>query len=112
MGHASSGRSGSISCHALSSPFMVYFLQIKPKHLKDLKLESSLPSKTDRVGLLERKHASYDVWSLGNDQPEHIGGEEIKALSCLLPRKRKDGKLQSGTYIILKIYLPNDVFFD
>lgn len=74
--------------------------QIKPKHLKDLKLELSSPSNTTKVGLLERKHTAYDVWSLGDDHPEHVGGEEIKGLTSLLPRKRKGGKLQRGKLVM------------
>lgn len=61
-----------------------------------MKLEASTSVKTTKVGSVDRKHTSYDVWSLGEDQTEHVGGEEIKGLSCLLPRQKKGGKLYQG----------------
>ncbi|KXN83230.1 hypothetical protein AN958_01681 [Leucoagaricus sp. SymC.cos] len=83
---------------------------VKPKHLEGLSLDlSELSSskkgkqKTSRIGTFKRKHISYDVWSLGDEDandnaveashPHIVGGEEIKSLSCLLPRKSKKGKL-------------------
>lgn len=55
-------------------------------------------SRTGIIGSLKRKSAAYDVWSLGQDSGDDpaVGGEEIKGLSCLLPRKRKGGKLYPG----------------
>lgn len=54
---------------------------------------------TARIGSIERKTASYDVWNLGEDVGgEVVGGEELKALSCLLPRSKKHGKLYLGTH--------------
>ncbi|KAI0927870.1 hypothetical protein AcW1_005281 [Taiwanofungus camphoratus] len=66
---------------------------VRSKYLQDVKLEASTSVKTTKVGSVDRKHTSYDVWSLGEDQTEHVGGEEIKGLSCLLPRQKKGGKL-------------------
>ncbi|EMD34327.1 hypothetical protein CERSUDRAFT_107531 [Gelatoporia subvermispora B] len=67
---------------------------VKTKQLQGVKLE--LPPSTSkgiRVGSVERRHNTYGVWSLGEDQAETVGGEEIKSLTCLLPRKQKGGKL-------------------
>ncbi|KAJ7778781.1 hypothetical protein DFH07DRAFT_795997 [Mycena maculata] len=76
---------------------------VKPKYLETAQLE--LPAamkrdskKTAKLGMLQRKHVGYDIWSIGDDAPEElpIGGEEIKAISCLLPRKSKKGKLYAA----------------
>ncbi|KAJ7118990.1 hypothetical protein C8R44DRAFT_854055 [Mycena epipterygia] len=74
---------------------------VKPKYLETAQLE--LPARRDskssaKLGVLQRKHVAYDIWSVGDDAPEAlpIGGEEIKALSCLLPRKSKKGKLYAA----------------
>ncbi|KAH9914455.1 uncharacterized protein B0H18DRAFT_1045048 [Fomitopsis serialis] len=66
---------------------------LKAKHLQGIKFESPSASKTSRIGGIDRKHASYDIWSLGDSVSDHVGGEELKRLSCLLPRKDKGGKL-------------------
>ncbi|RPD59310.1 hypothetical protein L226DRAFT_553723 [Lentinus tigrinus ALCF2SS1-7] len=66
---------------------------LKPKYLEGVKLEASASSSTARVGSIERKHTSYDVWSLGEDEADTVGGDELRAVSCLLPRQKKDGKL-------------------
>ncbi|KAG6907512.1 hypothetical protein DXG01_008601 [Tephrocybe rancida] len=67
---------------------------IKPKYLENLTLER-LPTskKTVRAATISRKHATFDIWSVGEEEDVNIGGEEIKALSCFLPRKSKKGKL-------------------
>ncbi|KAF7305228.1 hypothetical protein MKEN_01238000 [Mycena kentingensis (nom. inval.)] len=74
---------------------------LKPKHLESaqLKLPSSDADKTAKLGMIQRKHVAYDVWSVGKDVPEElpIGGEEVKGLSCLLPRKSKKGRLYAGS---------------
>ncbi|KAJ8508169.1 hypothetical protein ONZ45_g9529 [Pleurotus djamor] len=73
---------------------------VKPKYLENLKIE--LPPTTSRstkVGTLNRKLANYDVWSIGDGHAERddadasIVGEEIRNLTCLLPRKGKQGQL-------------------
>ncbi|KAF9239132.1 DNA-directed RNA polymerase I subunit RPA34.5-domain-containing protein [Melanogaster broomeanus] len=65
---------------------------IKAKHLDGLEIyPPSLSS--GRVGSLTRKNVTYDVWSLGDDETGVVGGEELRGLSCLLPRKKKKGKL-------------------
>lgn len=54
-------------------------------------------SENATVGTLNRKHVSYDIWSLGDNTGEQsVGGEEIRGISCLLPRKKKNGKLYKG----------------
>ena len=56
----------------------------------------SASSQTACIGTLNRKYSSFDIWSVGEgDEP--VGGEEIKSLSCLLPRKGKKGELYPGT---------------
>jgi hypothetical protein len=44
-------------------------------------------SQNAQIGVLDRKHASYDIWSLGERSDQLVGGEEIRALSCMLPKK-------------------------
>ncbi|KAI0078966.1 hypothetical protein K474DRAFT_747019 [Panus rudis PR-1116 ss-1] len=63
---------------------------IKPKHLQNLKLDAPSGSVTARVGSIDRKHSSYDVWCLGEDENDYVGGDEIKNFSCLVPRKKKE----------------------
>ncbi|KAF8549808.1 hypothetical protein OG21DRAFT_1420722 [Imleria badia] len=80
---------------------------VRPKHLQGLDIDpASSSSRTARIGCLTRKSASYDVWSIGHDH-DHAdadandegaedavaGAEELRGLACLLPRKRKHGKL-------------------
>jgi len=72
---------------------------IKPKALDGLKLDVPSSSKTARIGSTKQKHVAYDVWSLGKEQSDLAGGEEIKNLACLLPRRRKDGKLYAAPNI-------------
>ncbi|KAG8217136.1 hypothetical protein J3R82DRAFT_5194 [Butyriboletus roseoflavus] len=69
---------------------------IKAKHLNGFEIDPPSLSQTTRVGCLTRKTTSYDVWSIGDDDAEVAGGEELRGLSCLLPRKRKKGKLYIG----------------
>ncbi|KAI9570754.1 hypothetical protein HD554DRAFT_2018135 [Boletus coccyginus] len=68
--------------------------EVKAKHLKGLEINPpSSSSRTARIGGLTTKNASYDAWSIGDDDAEDVGGEELRGLSCLLPRKSKQGKL-------------------
>ena len=71
--------------------------QLRPKHLEGVTLEAA-SSSTARIGAIERKHTIYDVWSLGEDGAEEVGGDELRAVSCLLPRRKKDGKLYQGAF--------------
>ncbi|KAH6919216.1 hypothetical protein BKA70DRAFT_1249548 [Coprinopsis sp. MPI-PUGE-AT-0042] len=69
---------------------------VKTKYLQGL--EISLPSsssKSTKVGSLKKKHATFDVWSMGSEASDDvpIAGEEINTLTCLLPRKKK------GTFV-------------
>ncbi|KAI5898992.1 uncharacterized protein SCHCODRAFT_02603914 [Schizophyllum commune H4-8] len=80
---------------------------VKPKHLEGAVMSASSLSKssrTSKVGSLWRKHTTYDIWSLAetddaeNADPEEaastpVGGEELRALSCLLPRRKRKGDL-------------------
>ena len=73
--------------------------KLKPKHLENVKIEAPSSSKTSRIGHIDRKSTAYDVWSLGDDDADAqaVGGDELRAVSCLLPRHRKNGKLYQGT---------------
>jgi hypothetical protein len=75
--------------------------QIKPKHLNGASFDAPSSSSTHTLGQVKRKHEAYDLWSLGdrgdNDvDHDQIGGDEMNGLSCLLPRKSKEGKLYLG----------------
>lgn len=82
----------------------MWFGQIKPKHLEQAKLDAPASARTARIGAISRKHGSYDIWSVGPDASAEeqrtpllgAGAEEVRGLSCLLPRKRKGGKLFLG----------------
>lgn len=68
----------------------------------------SSSSRTARVGQLQKKSTKYDVWSLGEEDTAEdslIGGEELKGLSCLLPRSRKNGQLYSGEHMLSNLFL-------
>ncbi|KAJ7491038.1 hypothetical protein FB451DRAFT_1124651 [Mycena latifolia] len=76
---------------------------VKPKYLETAQLEIPATAKRDskksaKLGMLQRKHVAYDIWSVGDDEPAElpIGGEEVKGLSCLLPRKSKKGRLYAA----------------
>ncbi|KAG5641147.1 hypothetical protein DXG03_005886 [Asterophora parasitica] len=66
---------------------------VKPKYIENTTLELPPTTKSARTGTLNRKHATFDIWSVGEDDEHGIGGEEIKSVSCLLPRKSQKGKL-------------------
>ncbi|KAI8999123.1 hypothetical protein BD414DRAFT_387192, partial [Trametes punicea] len=67
---------------------------LKPKYVEGAKLEiSSPPSQTARLGSIDRKSTTYDVWNLGDDGADIIGGEELRCVSALLPRSKHGGKL-------------------
>ena len=46
-----------------------------------MKIESASTSKTTRVGSIDRKSTTYDVWSLGEDGAESVGGDELLGLA-------------------------------
>jgi len=75
---------------------------IKPKHLESLPLDAPSSSVTGRIGSFERRSTQYDVWSLGDDDSSNVGGEEMKNLTCLLPRKKKGGKLYAASSIPIR----------
>ncbi|OAX36015.1 hypothetical protein K503DRAFT_867883 [Rhizopogon vinicolor AM-OR11-026] len=66
---------------------------IKPKNLDGLEIDAPLPSRSGQVGSLSRKGTVYDIWSMGDEDTEFAGAEELRGLSCLLPRRKKAGKL-------------------
>ncbi|KAH7880075.1 uncharacterized protein C8R40DRAFT_1166275 [Lentinula edodes] len=86
---------------------------VKPKHLENMtiSLPGSSSNQNTKVGVLNRKQESYDVWNVcssstsGNGDIGGVevgrldeegtagGGEEMRGLSCLLPRKKKHGEL-------------------
>ncbi|KIM49608.1 hypothetical protein M413DRAFT_438785 [Hebeloma cylindrosporum] len=66
---------------------------VKPKHLEGISIDIPSSSKSARIGTIQRKRTTFDIWSVGDDQTHLVGGEELKSLSCLLPRKSKKGKL-------------------
>jgi hypothetical protein len=55
-------------------------------------------SKSHVVGKLERRTMDFDVWSVGEEDADGVVGEEIRQLSCLVPRKKK-GKLYPGAFV-------------
>ncbi|KAF5343540.1 hypothetical protein D9758_012937 [Tetrapyrgos nigripes] len=73
---------------------------VKPKYLDNLSLKiPSSSSKTTRAGVLPRKHTTFDVWHVGDSAADReessvAGGDEIKNISCLLPRKSKKGHMR------------------
>ena len=72
------------------------FLQVKPKNLDGLEIDAPSSSRSGQVGSLLRKGTVYDIWSMGDGDTEFVGAEEMRGLSCLLPRKKKSGKLYVG----------------
>ncbi|PPQ82373.1 hypothetical protein CVT25_008334 [Psilocybe cyanescens] len=66
---------------------------VKPKYLENLKVDVPSSSASSCIGTLKRKHTAFDIWSVGDDDSQPVGGEEIKSLTCLLPRSSKKGKL-------------------
>jgi len=66
---------------------------VNPKNLDGLEIDAPSSSRSGQVGSLTRKSAVYDIWSMGDDDADFAGAEELRGLSCLLPRKRKKGRL-------------------
>jgi hypothetical protein len=81
---------------------------VKLKHLDNVHISAPPSSRTGKVGSLTRKHhASYDIWAIDprtgeSEATEHdhsrIGGEELRTISVLLPRAKKNGKLYLGEF--------------
>ncbi|KZT36200.1 hypothetical protein SISSUDRAFT_87909 [Sistotremastrum suecicum HHB10207 ss-3] len=76
---------------------------IQTKDLDGVKLQTT-KEKGGKVGSFTASNADYDVWSLGGSNVP-VGGEEMKGLRCLLPRRKKGGKL----YLAPKIALDNNL---
>ena len=66
---------------------------------------SSIPPRSTELGKLKRKHMTFDIWSVGEGDDRAVGGEELKGLSCLLPRQKKKGKLYPGIPNVQKFSL-------
>ncbi|KAG2132840.1 uncharacterized protein EDB93DRAFT_893901 [Suillus bovinus] len=66
---------------------------VNPKNLEGLEIDAPSSSRSGQVGSLTRKSTVYDIWSMGDDDSYFAGAEELRGLSCLLPRKRKKGRL-------------------
>ncbi|KAH8100291.1 DNA-directed RNA polymerase I subunit RPA34.5-domain-containing protein [Cristinia sonorae] len=66
---------------------------VKPKHLEKLKVDPPSSALTGSIGTLSNRDTQYDVWCLGNGDNDRVGGEELKNLTCLVPRQKKGGKL-------------------
>jgi hypothetical protein len=66
---------------------------LKTKNLDGIDIDLPQSSRTARIGNVKRKHTTFDIWALGDGEEQPVGGEEIRGLSCLLPRKKKKGKL-------------------
>ena len=71
-------------------------MQVKPKHLENVQLHMPISPHSTLVGTLKRKYMTFDIWSVGEGDDRPVGGEELKGLSCLLPRKKEKGKLYPG----------------
>ena len=70
---------------------------MKAKHLDGIKIDIPSSSKSACIGTIHRKAVTFDICSVADDESQDksqlVGGEEMKNLSCLLPRKSKKGKL-------------------
>ncbi|KAK7040258.1 hypothetical protein VNI00_009724 [Paramarasmius palmivorus] len=76
---------------------------VKPKHLEKISIESSRSSKSTKVGTINRKNSNYDIWNVGDDASDQlVGGEEMKHVSCLLPRRTKKGELRLASRSIAR----------
>nr|GAT56479.1 predicted protein [Mycena chlorophos] len=88
---------------------------LKPKYLENAQLEvpsGSSKAGTAKLGTIQRKRMAYDVWSVGGGDSRadpgdekagtSVCGEEIKGISCLLPRRTKKGKLYAAPRAIAR----------
>lgn len=92
-----------LSLFSLFSELRINVLfQVKSKVMESF-LVDSLPkkaSKTAKISSYTRKNKTYELYNLGKDNEDEttIGGEELRTMTCLLPRKSKKGKLFMGLY--------------
>jgi hypothetical protein len=80
----------------MAADFIAYTLQVNLKNLDGLEIDAPSPSRSGQVGSLSRKGTVYNIWSMGDEDTEFAGAEELRGLSCLLPRRKKSGKLYMG----------------
>ncbi|KAF9265932.1 hypothetical protein L218DRAFT_986099 [Marasmius fiardii PR-910] len=68
---------------------------VKPRHLENASIRdlSGSASKDSKIGTIKSKRGEYDIFEYRDDGPP-VGGEEIKNISCLLPRRGKKGELR------------------
>ncbi|EEB94822.1 hypothetical protein MPER_06303 [Moniliophthora perniciosa FA553] len=70
-------------------------LQVKLIHLEGVPIELSRSSKSTKVGTINKKNLNCDIWNMGDDASDQlVGGEEMKHISCILPRRTKKGELR------------------
>ncbi|KAH7928156.1 hypothetical protein BV22DRAFT_1083499 [Leucogyrophana mollusca] len=69
---------------------------LKVKHLDGLQIDEPTSSRSARVGTLTKKNMTFDIWSVADDDEDTVGGEELRGLSCLLPRRKKQCKLYTA----------------
>ncbi|KIY68606.1 hypothetical protein CYLTODRAFT_421452 [Cylindrobasidium torrendii FP15055 ss-10] len=65
---------------------------IKAKHLEDVQVDLSTNKQQAHLGSLTRKKTVYDIWAV-EDGVDTAGAEELKTMTCLLPRKSKKGEM-------------------
>ncbi|KAL0577660.1 hypothetical protein V5O48_004308 [Marasmius crinis-equi] len=68
---------------------------VKPRHLESVSIQiPSSSSKSSKVGSISRKREKYDIHEYRDDSAHQSIGEEIKNISCLLPKRTKKGELR------------------
>lgn len=99
-----------------TEPKLKFYVQLKPKYLNNITLPfpevhaSNVGEPVARI-TAGKKQRQYDVTLVPHAAKitGDIGGEEMKAMKCLLPRKAKGGKLFLGVYSRLASRLGKDV---
>ncbi|KAM6500972.1 hypothetical protein JOM56_003986, partial [Amanita muscaria] len=75
---------------------------LSAKHLESVALSPSSSIHPSKLGELTRKETTYDIWSqspnANGDEAlqQPICGEEMKSITCLLPRRSKGGGLYAA----------------
>ncbi|EGN96400.1 hypothetical protein SERLA73DRAFT_154727 [Serpula lacrymans var. lacrymans S7.3] len=62
---------------------------VKSKYLNGLKVDLPSSSKCSKIGNITSKNAVHDLYSIGEGENDLIGGEELRDISCLVPRTPK-----------------------
>ncbi|KAG7086381.1 hypothetical protein E1B28_002338 [Marasmius oreades] len=66
---------------------------VKPQHLENVSIQGLSNSKDPKLGTISSKQGKYDIYEYRDADPP-VGGEEIKNISCLLPRRGKKDELR------------------